>query len=109
MCNWVYLIATNQWLYGGPCDVVPVAGQGSVKLSRNPKPRTERYDGAGGIRPATALEIIDYDLAQQTAEGQSRFDSEKLVQALAIYVAQLSSIPPATARAAILAIYRGLP
>ena len=56
MFNWVYVISSGEFLYGGPCDVTPTEGHAVVRLDRHPDPYTERYDGDGGIRPATRPE-----------------------------------------------------
>jgi hypothetical protein len=108
MFNWVYEIATGQFIFGGPCEVTPGAGQAAVKLPRNPKPRTERYDGAGGIRAATAQEITNYDTAQANEQSLSRFDGEKLVKALAIWTAGKVGVPINTAKQEIFTIYKTL-
>lgn len=108
MFKWVYSIASGEFLRGGPCEQQINAGEAVVDLPRHPKPRTERYDGAGGIRPATEQEISDYDTAQQTAQAVSRFDGDKMVKALAIWTAGKLNIPLATARAEILTVYRTL-
>ena len=108
MFNWLYDISSGLFLHGGPCEVTPGSGQSVAKLHRNPKPRTERYDGVDGIRQATAQEISDYDAAQATKQTAERFDSEQLVKALAIWTAQKLGIPLNTARQEILAILRGL-
>ena len=108
MFNWVYVSATNEFLSGGPCDVTPIAGQALATLSRNTNPRRERYDGAGGIRAATLQEISDYDAARQADSEQGAFDGQKMVKAVAIYFAQQTGVPLQTAKAGILAVYRGL-
>jgi hypothetical protein len=111
MYKWIYSLSTNEWLYGGPTepDYNP-ATQGCAKLSRHPRPRTERHDGAGGIRQATAQEIIDYDVALKDAQASSCFDSTEaaMIKALAIWTAQKLGIQPAVARSEILTIYRSL-
>jgi hypothetical protein len=109
MFRWLYDLATNMFLAGGPCEVSanPIT-QGVVLLSRHPDPRTERYDGAGGIRPATVQEVADYDATQKTAQTAAEFDAEKLVKALAIWTAQKLNIPLPQAKQEILTIYRGL-
>ena len=110
MFKWVYRQSNNEFLHGGPYEPPFDSGtQGLVELSRHPDPRTERYDGVGGIRPATAQEITDYDAGQANEQSLSRFDNEKLVKALAIWTAGKLSVPPNTAKAEILTIYRGLP
>ena len=108
MFQWIYLIATNEFVAGGPCNMTAGAGQAVVVLPRNPKPRTERYNGNGGIRPATAQEISDYDTAQTAATALVRFDEEKLVKAVAIWTAGKLGVSLATAKQEILTIYRGL-
>jgi hypothetical protein len=107
--KWVYDISTDAFICGGPYEPVcnPVT-QRIVELSHHPDPRTERYDGAGGIRPATAEEVSDYDVAQKDAQSLSRFDDEQLVKALAIWTAGKLNVPLAQAKQEILAIYRGL-
>jgi hypothetical protein len=108
MFQWVYDSTTGLFIAGGPCEMIPLAGQAIVRLPRNPKPRTERYDGAGGIRAATAQEITDYDTAQVTAQSLGRFDNEKLVKALAIWTAGKLNVPLNTAKQEILTIYKTL-
>lgn len=109
MINWIYRVSDNEFLYGGPFEVTPLTDQAVVVLLRHPQPRTERYDGAGGIRLATEQEIISYDAARMTSMALGRFDEEKLVKALAIWAAGKLNIPLATAKSEILSIYRGLP
>ena len=109
MFQWIYRISDGEFLHGGPCEQAYIPGtQGVVALSRHPRPRTERYDGAGGIRAATVQETIDYDAAQVTAGALSRFDEEKLVKALAIWTAGKLSIPLNTAKQDILTICKTL-
>lgn len=73
-----------------------------------PDRRLHRYDAALKKRAATAQEIADYDAAQVAAREQMAFDGEKMLKAVAIWVAQKLGVPLATARSEILAIYRGL-
>ena len=84
--NWIYRIADGEFLYGGPFEVTPLAGQAVLICTRHPKTRTERYDGAGGIRAATAQEILDYDAAQLDATANSQFDSLKTEKAMMLVV-----------------------
>ena len=74
--KWVFDASTNEFLFGGfyepdinipdpakpPDGTMPDPTKGIVVLPRHPEPRTERYDGVGGIRPATPAEIADWDL-----------------------------------------------
>lgn len=108
MFKWVYVVATGEFLSGGPCDVTPSSGQAVAVLKGNPKPRLERYDGANGIRKATAQEIIAYDAAQNSEREQGRFNEEKMLKALAMWTAGKLNVPVNTAKQEILAIYRGL-
>jgi hypothetical protein len=108
MFHWIYRLSDNEFLHGGPCEVTAGVGQAVAVLSRNPKPRMERYDAAGGIRPATAQEIIDYDAAQVIERSLANFDQEKLVKALAIWTAGKLNVPLQTAKQEILTIYRAL-
>jgi hypothetical protein len=82
--------------------------QAQDRLSSDSRAIPSRYDGAGGIRPATAQEISDYEVAQVTEQSLGRFDSEKVVKALAIWVAEKLGVPVQTLRAEVLAIYRTL-
>lgn len=109
MFTWVYSLTTQEFLSGGPFAPTYNANQeGIVRLTRHPRPRIERYDGAGGIRPATAQEIADYDAAQVDGQALGRFNGEKLVKAVAIWTAGKLNVPLATARAEILAILKTL-
>jgi hypothetical protein len=110
MFNWIYRLSDNQFLFGGPYDpVFNPATEGLITTTRHPDPRTERYDGAGGIRPATEQEITDYDIGQVAEQALSRFDNEKLVKALAIWTAGKLSVPLGQAKTEILEVYRALP
>jgi hypothetical protein len=108
MFNWVYVSATGEFLFGGPCEVTAGAGQERVSLSRNPNTRTERYDGAGGIRSATTQEKAEYDAARTGEAELGQFDGQKMLKAVAIYFATQLNIPLATAKAGVLTIYRTL-
>ena len=106
--NWIYRISDGEFLAGGPFDVTPLDGQAVLVCPRHPIPRLERYDGAGGLRAATAQEISDYDAAQVAEQSLSRFDNEKLVKALAIWTAGKVGVPLNTAKQEILTIYKTL-
>jgi len=84
--NWIYRIADGEFLYGGPFEVTPQVGHAVLVCPRHPIPRTERYDGAGGIRAATAQEILDYDAAQLDAHANSQFDTLKTEKAMMLVV-----------------------
>ena len=109
MFKWVYRLTDSEFLHGGPCEpAYDESTQGVVALMRHPSPRTERYDGVGGIRLATAQEITSYDAAQVIEQSLSRFDDEKFVKALAIWTAGKVGVPLNTAKQEILTIYKTL-
>ncbi|MFQ5915799.1 MAG: hypothetical protein ACE5JS_21710 [Nitrospinota bacterium] len=70
--------------------------------------RTERWDGATGVRPATAQEIADYYAAELDAEATAEFEGRKALKALVIYLAGKFGLSAAQARDQILSIYRSL-
>ena len=107
--KWIYRLSDGQFLHGGPTDpAYDSALSGLVVGPRHPNPRSERYDGGGGIRAATAQESNDYETEHAEASTQGRFDDDKLVKALAIWTANKLNVPLATARQEILAILRTL-
>ena len=109
MFKWVYRLSDGLFLWGGPCEQnYDPATQGVVVLARHPKPRIDRYDGAGGIRAATAGEVSAYDLEQLQTATAREFDDRKDLKAALIWIAQKLNIPLATARAEYLAIRRSL-
>jgi hypothetical protein len=62
--RWIYNLATAEFTYGGQSAVDQdpphdPATEGVVQLSQAPDVVLERYNGAGGIRAATAQEILD--------------------------------------------------
>jgi hypothetical protein len=79
--NWIYRVSDNAFLYGGPYEVTPAAGQDVLVCVRHPNPRTERYDGA-----ATAQEVIDYDAEQLDGQVTSQFDNLKTEKAILLVV-----------------------
>lgn len=109
MFQWVYDLASGEFLSGGPCEVsYNGLTQGVVKLLRNPDQRKERFDSKDGIRPATTQEVSAYDMARAADAEQGQFDGQKMLKAVAIYFAQKMGIPLQTAKADVLTIYRGL-
>jgi|CXWL01.1.fsa_nt_gi hypothetical protein len=107
--KWIYRLSDGQFLHGGPTDPeYDPAISGLAVVPRHPNPRSERYDGVGGIRAATAQESNDYETEHAEASTQGRFNDETLVKALAIWTAGKLNVPLATARAEILAILRTL-
>lgn len=81
----------------------------ALTLPAWPIERADRLNAnADGIRAATAQEIADYDAAKANAAADRDFDGQKMVKAVAIWTAQKLSIPLATARAEIAAIYKAL-
>lgn len=110
MFQWIYLIDTGEFLFGGPCElhVLDPQTQGLVVLSRNPDIRGERYDGSGGIRAATQQELSDYDAIQTMKTEQRAFDSQRMLRALAIWTAGKLNVQPNIAKQEILGIYRSL-
>ena len=86
MFNWVYRLNDNVFVHGGPYEVTLLAGHGLATLPRHPDLRTERYDGAGGIRAATTQEVSDYDAAQLDAQATSQFETLKAEKATLLVV-----------------------
>lgn len=91
---------------------IPILGVSIVESGNRVTWTVEFQPSATDPQKAQAQAIIDaltWDAATSQAEVErSQFDGQKLVKAVAIYFAQQLSIPLATARQAILTIYRGL-
>lgn len=88
MFKWIYDLISGEFLYGGPFDgPYDPSTQGVVKLPRNPNVRMERYDGAAGIRPASAQEISNYDASRLATTAGDRADDLAL-RGLAAYMVQ---------------------
>jgi len=116
--QWVIRQSDNVFLRDAGTDGVG-AGEASVTIPRVPHARLERYDGAGGIRSATAQEIADFDTARKDYEADfgamdvrialralAQLDYEER-QKLQVQVGQtLRTVPQCLAR--FKAIYLGL-
>jgi hypothetical protein len=84
-----------------------------------PNRRTERWDGAAGIRPATPAEIATFDDQQETTQAQADVD-QRVLRAVITYLVQrlnelrtqpATTFPALTAadvRAGIIAVYKAL-
>ena len=72
------------------------------------KPEATAPQRAAGEALKLSYDQAADNAAFQAEQEQARFDGEKLVKAVAIWTAQRLGVPLATARAEILAIYRGL-
>lgn len=94
------------WTYG--TIPAPKPGTVVVTVATPPDLRATRWDGAAGLREATAQEQAAYDDAQRDAREKATFDDQKMIKAVALWAAQKLGVAPATARAEILAIYRSL-
>jgi hypothetical protein len=89
----------------------PGPGQSVVSIGLlpfTPDRRTKRYDGAGGIRDATAQEVADFDDARLSAQATQDVDGIKALRAIVLWAAEKHSITPAQARTEIIAKYKGL-
>lgn len=112
-----YRLSDGQFLCGWPqrppYDPATEAVQTYPEHLR-PDMRRHRFDGTvvgpDKKRPATAQELADYDAARADEAALAQFDgpTQKMIKALAIWAAQRLNIQPATARAEILAIFKGL-
>lgn len=68
---------------------------------------TEEQHTAGEALKATYT--IEGDTVLADEEVAAKFDGDKMLKAVAIWTAQKLTIPGATAKAEIIAIYKGLP
>lgn len=73
-----------------------------------PDPLTQRWDGATGVRDATAQELADAAAADADREAIAAIDAQKALKALALVVGDLTSQTPAQMRARFLAKYKTL-
>lgn len=108
MFNWVYRKSDNAFQYGGPYEPpVDPATQGVIALPEHPDPLTQRYDGNGGVRSATAQELLDAAAVDKDARAGA-ISTE--IKALLFWVADNlpTPIPHATARQQYKAILKGL-
>ncbi len=110
-----YRLSDGQFLCGWPqrppYDPATEAVQTYPEHLR-PDMRLHRFDATAPDkkRLATAQELADYDAARADEAALAQFDgpTQKIIKALAIWTAQKLGVPLATARAEILAIYKGL-
>lgn len=110
-----YRLSDGQFLCGWPqrppYDPATEAVQTYPEHLR-PDLRLHRYDAASPDkkRLATAQEIADYDAARADEAALAQFDgpTQKAIKTLAMWSAQKHNIPWPTARAEILAIFKGL-
>jgi hypothetical protein len=108
-----YRVSDGQFLRVWP-NVPPfdpaTEGMQAYPETLRPDLRTERFDGTAGTkkRAATAQELADYDAARAGEIEAAQFDGQKMLKAVAMYFAQQAGIPLNTAKAGIVAIYRGL-
>lgn len=79
-----------------------------VELPENPDARTKRWDGAQGVRDATAQELTDFDDAKVGAEATRQINDMKMMKALVRWVAPLVGKTPAQARSEIINVYKSL-
>ncbi len=102
--------STGQFVGGAIHDILPhdLATHISIDLPNYPDRRGDRWDGATGIRPATAQELAAYDAAKAEGASNRDIDGQKIVKALAIWTAQKLGVAPATMRAEVIAIYKSL-
>lgn len=77
-------------------------------LSEYPNRVEERWDGGGGVRPATVQEKVDDREVRLNAQAKREFDDTKAFRALIMWLAPLVGKPLAQARDEIKAIYRTL-
>jgi hypothetical protein len=109
----VYHLTTGQFLRGWPNPPTHDESTEGIQIypeHLRPDQRTERYDATSKTkkRAATQQEIDDWDAARQTLIEQGQFDGQKMLKAVAIWTAGKLGVPLPTAKAEILAIYRGL-
>lgn len=108
MFNWVYRKSDNVFQFGGPYDpTFDPSTQGILALPEHPDPILHRYDGAGGVRQATAQDLLDAAAADKDIRA-GRIPDE--IKALLFFVADNlpTPIPHATARAGYKTILKGL-
>lgn len=110
-----YRLSDNQFLCCWPNrpDFNPATEAVQEYLEHlRPDMRLHRFDATAPDkkRLATAQELADYDAARVDEGALAQFDgpTQKMIKAVAIWTAQKLNIPLATARAEILAIFKGL-
>jgi len=102
--------ATGVFVSGSTWDDIPhdTATHIQIDLPEFPDRANDRWDGDVGVRPATAQELADATTAKLDKDAVAAIDDMKAIKALALWVAEKLSIPPATARSEIIAKYKGL-
>lgn len=109
--RYVYKLNDGRFLYGGPGepDYNP-AEEGVTTVERHPDLVAERYDNASPsrIRSMTAEERTTAQAERQADREQGLFHGQKMVLAIALWVAQRLGVPAAQARNEILGIFRTL-
>lgn len=102
----------------GALAVNPVT-QVLLVLAAYPDKRTQRWDGATDVRPATPAEVAAFDASEADAEARGAFDNTKAIKAVALYYrTQINEVraalllPPLTVadvRQGIIDAYKALP
>lgn len=87
MAKCIFDKATGQFINGARWDALPfdAATQVMLDLPDFPDVRTQRWDGATGVRNATPAELTAYDTAQVDREATANFDNAKALKAAALY------------------------
>ena len=110
-----YRVSDGQFLRGAtmPPDYDPATeAVQAYQEHLRPDTRRHRFDAAAPDkkRLATAQELAEYDDERADAAAAAELDGpdRKMIKAAVIWIAGRLNVPPATARAEILAIYKGL-
>lgn len=84
------------------------AVQVQISLTFTPDPRTQRWDGGAGVRPATLQEQGQYDTQQKNADASGQADM-KIFKALVVVLANHFGITPQQLRTELLNAFQALP